>query len=1072
MHIVGIGASAGGLQAIRMLLSEIPKDVQAAFVVVQHLPSDEISEAVSLLQPYTALKVVALAEDIAPEQGRAYVMTGARNVLYEPNCLKLVDRANVDGGVNLPIDLFFHSLGNHLRQHAIGVVLSGSGFDGSIGIRTIKENGGMVFLQDPNTADFPGMIQAVQQHDLADEVLSPDQLGKALVEILDRRNTPTPLQLNEPRNLEAFHRILDHVSTYADIDFHAYRPPTLARRVEKRLLLHHQGDITSYLQHLLGSETETADLASDFLIGVTRFFRDLSVWQFFERDVVPRLYAEAEAHPVERPVRVWVTACATGEEAYTIALLLEEHRRLHSIERQFKLFATDVDQQALRTAEAGQYPVADLHAIPQALRERYFDTTDAFIQVKERLRSTVIFARHDCLKDPPFVKLDLITCRNFLIYLRLNTQRQLLNTFHFSLREEGWLLLGPSESIGNQRHIYREYHGSFRIFRRERVNPGMNNNSFYLPDLTAPKGERAFPELAAVPTTIAPSVESAYADALLQQCVAPTLFVNKDLDVLYLHGNLNQYFHLPRTGSQFNLHGMTTTERANDIQNTVWQVLRLEESILLPGLIPGPDNGKVHLRVSPIRVAGHTEPLALLGFIKAAPVAASRPDEPLPDDLTTYVQQLETNLVNARERTQRLVESVETTNLELQASNRELQMRNDELQTTNAELQSVNEELYTVNGELQVKNEALTLANNDINNLLTSSKVGTLFLDTNLRIRRFTPDIRELFDLLPSDVGRPIAAFDHHLPNFDLLDYCKQVYSTLEPFRREVRARTDDCFLLDILPYYTEGKVVKGLVLTLFDINSLVADRKESLRLAKNFEAIFHQSNYNILLIGEEGKILDANRELGKYGVEQLRREHLSSLLPDKLASDLDKAWQETSVGQIAIETLVELPDSNDVAQTFAIKVVPTLYEDDEDKDVPKAILIAENITGVYSTFLTKQDVLRAQKRQFQRHYGQVVLIDLDGIIQFINYVRYTPEVKPTDLEGLNVLTFAIDEDQERISQVFARVRQTGQPEDYRLTLKSRPDVEITATAAPVYSGDKVTHLALFHYDEWGVRED
>ena len=1063
MHIVGIGASAGGLRALRRLLVGLSPTAPAAYVVVQHLPPDEESALTQLLQQYCELPVVTLEQDMRPERGNVYVMTGNKNVVYKGDTLHLESRPPRDEALNLPIDRFFHSIGQALRAHSVGIVLSGTGTDGSLGIRTIKENGGLVLLQDPATAEFPGMIKATQQLGLADEVLPPEDLARILNEVLQQRNDTSLLGLSEPQNLHHFQRILDHISNVNGTDFHDYRPPTLARRIEKRMTLSGHTDLATYQQFLVESPAETKQLFADFLIGVTRFFRNRKTWTFFAERVVPELFdGDPQVDPVTQPpVRVWVPACASGEEAYTIALLLADYRDTHATGRSFKVFATDVDQQGVKVGSQGIYTVANTKSIPAHLLERYFVREAEVYRVRQSLRDSVLFAVHDCLKDPPFVHLDLISCRNFLIYLRLSTQRRLLGTFHFSLHDKGYLLLGPSETVGILRNLFGEQHGPHRLYRKR---------SARRTERTTARPQFDFNVARALPTTTASAREVAddtpdtfFVHRLLAHSVPPSLFVDESLDVHFVQGDIDDYFHFPKARARFNLHRMTTPERADLLQRAVRRVLRLNEPQLLPHALPHRrEETTVSVSLQPVRPADEAASQAPLVLLQLRASPRKEGTDPQQDD--DYLRTLEFNLSSAQDNTDRLVANLETANLELEAGNRELKRSNEELQTTNAELQSVNEELYTVNGELQIKNEELTIANNDILNLLRSSKVGTLFLDADLRIRRFTPDIRELFDLVGEDTDRPIDAFSHRIPDLDLSAVCREVYDTLQPFRREVHLRNGSTYLLDVLPYRTQNDTVRGLVVTLFNIDTVVANRRENLRLVNSFNSIFHNSGYTILFISPTDRVTRANRPLGKYSVEELEDTQLLSLFEPAMRTELERCLNRAFDHQETTETLLEVPTHHNVTSTFALKIVPIAGQAlGDDEEPATAVLIAEDISDIYSTFLTKQEVLSAQQRIYEKNRDQVVMLDPTGLVVTINYTHYTQQ-STGEVVGQNIFDMVTEDDRPRVREVMDRIFAGGTPEAFTVRMKlGERMVPVESTASPVYTGSHVTHLALHH---------
>ena len=1061
MHIVGIGASAGGLGPLRQLLADVSPSTPAAYVVIQHLPPSQDSRLPALLQPYTQLPISTLRADVKPQQGHVYVMTGKQQVVYRQHGLRVEPRPPSSEGLSLPIDRFFDSIGQELRARAVGVVLSGTGTDGSLGTHAIKENGGLVLVQDPTTAQHDSMIEAVLGEGLADTALPPAGLARTINEVLQYRSDHTLLNLNEPRNLQFFQRALDHISDVAGIDFHRYRPPTLARRIEKRMMLDGYTDLEAYYRYLIESDEESRALFADFLIGVTRFFRNRELWTHFAETVVPALFERASS---ERPLRVWVPACSSGEEAYTIAILLEEWRRQHAADQSFKIFASDVDQVAIQQGSAGVYSLADVKSLPEPYLARYFDAEGEQFRIKEAIRKTVLFAVHDCLKDPPFVQLDLISCRNFLIYLRITTQRRLLDTFHFALRTGAYLLLGPSESIGTLRQVFKASHATFRVFTRMAQEDGdyRMRPQFSVPAVRLPEPAPPPPDPLATPA----AADAAFVDVLLKHSVPPSIFVDTDLNVLYLQGAVADYFRFPQTKSGFALRRLVATDTGDRLYQAVRRAVRIGEEFLLPDALPHLHNDtRAGVLIRPVTLPDHDGPLVLLQVHEHTGGSLDQKQTAATTEQGTYLRTLEQSLATARRQTERLLESVESANMELETSNRELKRSNHHLQTANAELQSVNEELHMVNHELQIKNEELTIANNDIQNLLAGSKLGTLFLDSDLRIRRFTPDMRELFDLLETDIGRPIKAFAHQLEEVDLTERCRRVHETLVPFRQEVRLTNGNHYLLDILPYRTHRDVVRGLVITLFNIDSLVANRRENARLAVRFSAIFNHSSYTILFVSPTDRVTRANRPLGKYSVAELEDSPLLSLFSPAMAAELSDCLRRAFEQQTTTETLLEVPIREDQTGIFALKIIPIPFspQGSDAEMEPSSVLIAEDIGDIYTTFLAKQEVLSAQRRIYTKYRDQIAMIDPDGRIESINYTRYT-DWAPRDVAGRNIFDMIVRKDRQPFQDAVKATLAEQTPRKVSFDIQLDDTVRrVENIIAPVFTEDRVTHIALFH---------
>lgn len=954
MRVVGIGASAGGMEALIGLLSNIPDDTGAAFVLILHLSPDHKSIMDELLATHTGMPI-SVVEKVSPvKANHIYIIAKEFNLTLENNMLITQPRQSRDG-LNLPIDLFFHSLGQSLKEKAIGVILSGTGTDGSRGVRTIKEAGGMVLVQSPGSAKFDGMPQAVIRLNLADQILTPAELGKTLTTILKwpmNGNSKDPLEaLNSERAKPFLNRVLGEVLRHTGVDFSGYREATLNRRLANRLLLQRLSDPESYLELLKENKEEALLLHNDFLIGVTRFFRDPQAFEALEENVIAQLLKEKGNGD---DIRIWVPACSTGEEAYSIALYLAHALESRKLNIDFKIFGTDIDSNAIKLASEGEFPHNCFPDIPEHLLMSYFVKRADFYRIKAEIRDKMLFAVHNLLNDPPFIHMDLISCRNALIYFKNTAQRAVLSTFHFALNPSGYLFLGPSESLGEVKHAYVPVEKKWNIFKR-RENSQLSFQSRH----RVGNGQTATEESQEVPSEIESDKKQSYGiqppdpftQHLIEEFVPRVLFVNADLDVIYTEGDIGELLSFPRGNLGFNLQYMVGSDQLIIFKNGVDKALENDGPVLYRNIVFDDRTESAqhyHLKFSRGPVTHLNAPTVMVSFLKANPPAKEEEKPEIEEVEVGKIEMLQENiqglnrrLEQAQKHSRNLVGKLETTNEELQSSNRELLASNEELQSTNEELQSVNEELHTVNNELQIKNESLIDANNDINNLLKSTEIGTIFLDADLRIRRFTPAIRRQFNLLGTDIGRPITHFSSTLQGIDISKISRRVYKTLESFEQDVTDRHGNHYLLRILPYRTEKNQIKGLVINFVDVNELIKVKDQIKTFAKKFHAIFEYSHETIMVLEKDGRIRRINKDFGPFQQNDLFGQNLFSVLPKEQCEELRRGVVETYEKQQPSDVVLELPGTEEISPaTYKGCIIPVLDQGEQERIILNVIII------------------------------------------------------------------------------------------------------------------------------------
>jgi two-component system CheB/CheR fusion protein len=822
-YIVGVGASAGGLEALVSFFSALPSDSGMAFVVVQHLSPDHKSLMVELLAKHTEMPVQHATDGMLVEPNHIYLIPPSKNITIYHGSLFLADQDRSLGHINFPIDLFFDSLAEDKGEEAIAVVLSGTGSDGTRGVGAVKDKGGLIVVQDPETAQYSGMPRSALRTGLVDRVLAPDAMPEALLQFirapLHTREVmaAADYQAGEDNGFAKIRSLLRH---QFDVDFSAYKPSTVVRRIEHRMNIHQLGSIAEYAEHLRHHSREVQMLYRDLLIGVTRFFRDAEAFAELQKQVIPRV-VDAAVNRQLPAVRVWVAGCSTGEEAYSIAMLFHEYLQEREQNIDLKIFATDIDQAAISRAATGAYPDSTVADLTPERRRTFFIKIGSQYQVTRDLRGSVIFAPHNLLKDPPFSKLDLISCRNLLIYLKPETQEQVLANFSYALREKGFLFLGSSESITGKGLSFTAINAKHRLYRQQQSILSRPRRPL---DATAYQRGRVEADPKQSATGTMPRLVDGLFDDLLDEYVPAAVLVNAEGHVMHVFGDVNEYMSVPAGKANMDVHRMVHPSIKTLVGTALHKARKEGERVVYPAVtIEDDEDCRRFDLIVDMEQIPHGDVLFLIIFDDVSTEAAPRFSEtPRTYDLESAAQEriedLDRKLRYTEENLQATVEELETSNEELQATNEELMAANEELQSTNEELHSVNEELVTVNAELQEKIRQLTELNSDMDNLLQSTEVSTIFLDTELRIRKFTESAAEYVNLLPADEGRPIHHFAHAFKNVDLHTRAENVLEKGERIEHEIEGKAGAWYRFRALPYLTADEVVKGVVLTFIDI--------------------------------------------------------------------------------------------------------------------------------------------------------------------------------------------------------------------------------------------------------------
>ncbi len=901
--IVGVGASAGGVQALQTFFDALPDDTGAAFVVVVHLDPQSRSDLSSILATRTRMPVAQVG---APEQLRAnhvYVIPPDRRLRITDHEISSAE-FDEPRGQRAPIDLFFRSLA---EQHGDGfaVILTGAGADGAVGVRAVKEAGGIILVQDPNEAEYPSMPRSAIATGIADFILPVRDLAARLVELVQNRDSGA-IADDRKFDEELVRRILAHLRVRTGHDFSKYKRSTILRRIARRMQITRMDDPKDYYEFLRDQPDEAQALLADLLISVTTFFRDDEVFKALKANVLPAIF---ETKQTGDPIRVWVPGCATGEEAYTIAILLLEEAARHEVRPTIQVFGSDLDARALATAREGRFPAAIEADVSEERLRRYFTREGDQYRVRQELRDIVLFASHSVLRDPPFSRVDLISCRNLLIYLDRELQEQTCSTFHYSLNPGGYLLLGASETADNPPGLFHNIDRKARIYQstahagdKPRLLPRLLGSLGAHQD-TAPSGRALSPSLALS--------EAALHRQAIETVAPPSILVDRMHRVIHLSENAGRYLQPSGGPLSGDVVDLVRPELRFELRSALHRIFeRRQPTLSLP--IPVRFNGAPHRVLVQVKLAepddGNEPRHALVMFVEGEAIEQALPT-PDQDSGSDTVRRLTQELELSQERLRTTREESELANEELRAANEELQSINEEyrstseeLETSKEELQSINEELQTVNSELKLKLEAVSRAHSDLQNLMAATDFGTLFLDSALRIKRFTQPVTELFRVTPSDEGRPVTDFAHQLDYGDLVADAQAVISRLAPISREIRSRDGRWYDLRLRPYRTVDDKIDGVVITFVDVTQrrrveqALRDSEQQLRQVKRLVELSHDP---IFIWELDGGIVEWNRgsaELYGYSREEALGRNKEQLLRTTVSGSSFAAVREQLV--------------------------------------------------------------------------------------------------------------------------------------------------------------------------------
>ena len=888
--IVGIGASAGGLDAFEQFLSNVPESSGMAYVIIQHLDPTQKGMLPELLQRITKMKVFQVKDRMAVKPDFVYVIPPNTSMSILKGVLHLFEPVE-SRGLRLPIDFFFRSLAIDQKELAVGVILSGMGSDGSLGVRAIKENNGIVMVQNPTTATYNSMPLSGMDSVMVDIVASPEEMPSKLFEFMKRVPLIKPDVEIEVKDQSSLEKIIILLRDHTGNDFTFYKKNTMYRRIERRMGIHKIDKIASYVHFLMVNPKELDILFKELLIGVTNFFRDSAVWEKMKESVFPNIFSNPNTGST---LRAWIPGCSTGEEAYSLAIVFKEALEKFSPHAgiSLQIFATDLDNDAIETARKGLFSASIAADVSPNRLNRFFVSADEGYRINAEIREMVVFAQQNIVMHPPFTKIDILTCRNLLIYMEAELQKQILGLFYYCINPEGIMILGSSESLGKQSNLFTPVDAKLRIFRR--ANDVQSPELFDFPSSFSRSKMTNIEKQ--IPASLTPNIQMLADQLLLQHFSPPGVLVNPDGDIVYISGRTGKYLEPAVGKANLNIFAMLREGLLNEFSIAFRKAILSKETVVLHRIKIGSNDSQLTVNVR-IQWIEKPEPLKNMVMIIFTDVPAivdakkgTRKGKMVIDSVRH--SKLEEELQHTREEMQSTLEEMQTSQEELKSTNEELQSTNEELQSTNEELttskeemQSLNEELQTVNVELQSKVDEFSRVNNDMKNLLNSTDIATLFLDKELNIRRYTNQTTKIFKLIKSDIGRPFTDQASDLDYPELVDDALEVLRTLVFIQKQISTKDGRWFSIRIMPYRTFDDRIDDLVITFFNMSSQKQVEVQLDESKQMNRLLFDLSSDKIIKLSAELKVVEFNTEAEKFfnkkRDEILDRNFIQSFVPE-----------------------------------------------------------------------------------------------------------------------------------------------------------------------------------------------
>lgn len=872
-HIVALGGSAGSFQALETFFIHLPIDSGMSFVIIMHLDPNHIGNLAEVLQHFTQMPVLQAEDGQEVQQNHVYVIPPNKDMGIHNKKLLLLAPTSFKG-LRLPIDYFFQSLADDQWSKAVGIIFSGMGSDGETGLKMIKEKLGLAIVQDPATALYDSMPLAAISTNKIDLVLPPEEMSIRLIQYLNHPALANDLNeeaISEAKNSTAIQKVLMLLRSHTGHDFTLYKKSTIKRRIDRRLAFNQLPDYNHYVEFLRENPHEIDVLFNELLIGVTKFFRDKSAFDILGE----KLYQALKNKNDTEPIRIWIAGCSTGEEAYSVGIIIMEYLdNLYTTNiPKVQIFATDLDLNAIESARIGFYQSNIVADVSEERIARFFDKKNDGYQVKKELREMIVFARHNVIKDAPFTRLDLLCCRNVMIYLTLELQKQIIPVFHYSLNPKGIYFMGPAETLGGFTDMFRVLDSRWKIYERKdgiaafgkmidfpfNISRSINNNIKSEFNDRPPRKK---------------TLEEAFNQILIENYTPASVLINDKGDILYINGKTGNFLELTPGEAVMNIYRMAREELKYALSNSIHHVKAQKDSVILQDikLKEGSETRLANIHVRLLE-SNSLQGLILVVFEDKGLLKKVKKSSKLKrDGYNEVAEALEKELNYTKQQLHSTIEQMETsleelksTNEELQSTNEELQSTNEEALTTKEEMQSLNEELMTINIQYQAKGEELTVLNNDMKNMLDNTEIGTIFLDNNLNILRFTPQIKKLFNLISSDIGRSITHIVSNLDHVSIENELKEVIEKLISKEMEVKTKNGDWYNLRIIPYRTLDNFISGAVLTIIDITTFKTLQVQLNTIKSSLYSLLNCSPHQALVLDQSLLILSANNQFLEF---------------------------------------------------------------------------------------------------------------------------------------------------------------------------------------------------------------